>query len=125
MFSFFDVQVEKMSFKLIIAVYHKPTFIGQYLNWKSFSFEKKKNQFNFHPCRLHRALMICSDVTLQAKLRKNFSILLMNGNFDHVIEKMIARKLKDFTSPTSHTVKKCSAIFICPGWELFRSNMNV
>ena len=51
--------------------------------------------------------MICSDVTLQAELRKIFSKLLINGYSDHVIEKTIARKLKDFTSPTSHTVKPC------------------
>ena len=30
----------------------------------------------------------------------------MNGYPEHVIEKRIARKLKDFTSPTSHTLKK-------------------
>ena len=48
--------------------------------------------------------MICK---LQAELGKNFSILLMNGYRDRVIEKTIARKLKDFASPTLHTVKKC------------------
>ena len=31
----------------------------------------------------------------------------MNGYPDHVLEKTIARKSKDFTSPTSHTMKKC------------------
>ena len=31
----------------------------------------------------------------------------MNGYPDNVIEKTIARKLKDFTSTTSHTVRKC------------------
>ena len=31
----------------------------------------------------------------------------MNGYPYHVIEKTIVHKLKDFTSPTSHTVKKC------------------
>ena len=49
--------------------------------------------------------MICSDCKLQAELRNIFSILLMNGHPDHVIEKAIARKLKTFTSLTSHTVK--------------------
>ena len=33
--------------------------------------------------------------------------LLMNGCPDDTIEKTITRKLKNFTSPTSHTVKKC------------------
>ena len=58
--------------------------------------------------------MICSDVTLQAKLRKKFSIPLMNGYPDHVIEKTIAHKLKDFISPTSHTVKKCPVYLHLP-----------
>ena len=31
----------------------------------------------------------------------------MNGYPEHVIEKTYARKLKDFTSPTSHAMKKC------------------
>ena len=43
-----DVQEEKMDSKLITSVYCKPTFIRQYLNWKSFN-PGKKNQFNFHP----------------------------------------------------------------------------
>ena len=50
--------------------------------------------------------MICLDCKLQAELRKNFSILLINGYPDHVIEKTIAQKLKDFTLPTLHSVKK-------------------
>ena len=57
--------------------------------------------------------MICSDYKLQAELRKIFSILLVNGYPDHVIEKTIA-KLKDFTSSTSHTVKKCSVYIYLP-----------
>ena len=51
--------------------------------------------------------MIYSDCKLQAELRKNFSILLMNGYPNHIIEKAIARKLKALTSLTSHTMKKC------------------
>ena len=33
---------------------------------------------------------------------------------DHVIEKTIPRKLKNFTSPTLHTVKKCSVYLHLP-----------
>ena len=32
----------------------------------------------------------------------------MNGYPDHIIEKTNTSKLKDFTSPTLHTVKKCT-----------------
>ena len=39
---YLDVQVEKVGFKLITSVYRKPTFTGQYLNWKSFSPGKRK-----------------------------------------------------------------------------------
>ena len=38
----------------------------------------------------------------------------MNGHPDHIIEKRIARKLKDFTSLTSHTVKKCPVYLYLP-----------
>ena len=38
----------------------------------------------------------------------------MYGYPDHVIEKAIARKLQDFTSPTSHTVKKCPVYLYLP-----------
>ena len=51
--------------------------------------------------------MTCSDCKLQVELRKKFLILLVNGYLDHVIEKPIVSKLKTFTSPTSHTMKKC------------------
>ena len=50
--------------------------------------------------------MICSGCKLQAELRKIFSIRLMNGYPNHVIEKAIARKLKTFTTLTPYTVKK-------------------
>ena len=49
----------------------------------------------------------------------------MYGYPDHVIEKAIARKLQDFTSPTSHTVKKCPVYLYLPGCELFRLEMKV
>ena len=58
--------------------------------------------------------MICSDCKLQAELKNFFSILLVNGYPDHVIEKAIARKLKTFTSLTSYTVKKCPVYLHLP-----------
>ena len=58
--------------------------------------------------------MICSDRKLQTELRKNFSILLLNNYPDHVVEKPIARKLKTFTSLTSHSVKKCPVYLHLP-----------
>ena len=58
--------------------------------------------------------MICSDSKLQVELIKIFSIPLMNNYGDHVIEKAIACKLKDFTSPTLHTVKKCPVYLHLP-----------
>ena len=51
--------------------------------------------------------MTCSDFTQLAELRKIFSIILINSYPDYVIEKIIARKLKDFTSPTSHKKMRC------------------
>ena len=41
----------------------------------------------------------------------------MNGYPDHVIEKVIARKLKAFTSLTSHTVKKWPVYLYLPWLE--------
>ena len=41
----------------------------------------------------------------------------MNGYLDHVIEKVIARKLKAFTSFTSHTVKKWPVYLYLPWLE--------
>ena len=38
----------------------------------------------------------------------------MNGYPDHVSEKTITRKLKDFTSPTSHLLKKCPVYLHLP-----------
>ena len=88
---FLDVQVEKVGSKLITSVYPKPTFTGQYLNWKSFIPEKRK--ISLTSTLVHRALMICSDCKLQTELRKFFSMLLVNGYSDHVIDKTFARKL--------------------------------
>ena len=41
----------------------------------------------------------------------------MNGYLNHVIEKKNACKSKDFTSPTSHTVKKCPLYLHLPWLE--------
>ena len=41
----------------------------------------------------------------------------MNDYPDYVIEKTIARQLKDFTSPTSHTTKKCPVYLHFPWLE--------
>ena len=51
----------------------------------------------------------------------------MNGYPDHVIEKTIARKLKDFTSSTSHTMKKCLVYLYLPwlGTLLVRYESNI
>ena len=95
-----------MGSKHITPVYRKPTFTGQYLNWKFFSPGKRK--VGLISTLGHRALMICFlDFTVQAELRKFFSILLINGYPDHIIEKTIVGKLKDFTSPTLQMLKKC------------------
>ena len=39
---FLDVLVEKSSFKFIISIYRKPTFLGEYLRWNYFSPQKRK-----------------------------------------------------------------------------------
>ena len=55
---------------------------------------------------VHRALLICSNVTLQAKLRIFFTTI-HEWLPDQIIGKTNARKVKDFKSPTLHAVKKC------------------
>ena len=67
---FLDVLVEKVGSKFITSVYRKPTFTGQYLNLKSFSPGKRK--ISLISTIPHRALMICSEITLQIELRKFF-----------------------------------------------------
>ena len=56
--------------------------------------------------------IIIEQKELQTQRRQ--TILFMNGCPDPVIEKTIVRKLKDFTSPTSHTVKKCTVYLHLP-----------
>ena len=38
----------------------------------------------------------------------------MNGYPDHIIKKTISGKINNFTSPTSHTMKKCTVYLYLP-----------
>ena len=80
---FLDVLVKKFSSKFITSIYRKPTFIGQYLRWNSFSLWKRKT--NLILTLTHRALAICSYERLPLELDKIKFIPLTNGYPEHVI----------------------------------------
>ena len=91
---FLDVLVEKSPSTFITSIYRKPTFIGQYLRWNSFSPRKRKT--NLILTLTHRALAICSPERLPSELDKIKSILLTNGFPEHVINSFMAMKMKQF-----------------------------
>ena len=102
---FLDVLVEKSPSKFITSIYRKPTFIGQYLRWNSFSPRKRKTKLIL--TLTHRALAICSPERLPSKLDKIKSILLTNGYPENVIKSFMAMKMNQFYALPKLGLKKC------------------
>ena len=64
--NFLNVSVKKGGTGLLISIYRKLTFTGQYIRWNSFS--PKTRKINRIKTFLHRALMICSRTKLDSEL---------------------------------------------------------
>ena len=102
---FLDVLVEKSPSKFITSIYWKPTFIGQYLRWNSFSLRKRKT--NLILTLTHWALPICSPERLPSELDKIKFILLTNRYPEHVIKSFMAMKMKQFHALPKLGPEKC------------------
>ena len=92
---FLDVYVEKTDVGLETSVYQKPTFIGQYLHWETFSPVKRK--INLSSILVHRALMICTKRRLNEEIERIKKILLDNGYPKNIINTQIPKKIAKFS----------------------------
>ena len=75
--AFLDVLVSRKDDKLITSLYRKKTFSGQYVNYLSHCSRRRK--INLIKTLCHRAIMICSQSTLDEELKKITTILCDNG----------------------------------------------
>ena len=101
---FLDVLVEKNDHKFVTSIYRKPTFTGQYICWNSFCPIKRK--INLFLTLVHRALVICSESTLQNELSNICTILLNNVYPKAIINTGITKKMNQFRRPTQLGPKK-------------------
>jgi hypothetical protein len=82
---FLDVMVSRKDACFITSLYRKKTFSGQYVNYLSHCSRKRK--INLVKTLCNRAMMICSDSTLDEELNKIKTILLNNGYPESLIER--------------------------------------
>ena len=87
---FLDVYVEKTDIGFETSVYRKPTFIGHYLRWESFS--PLKHKTSLISTLVHRALIIYTKRRLNGEIERIKKILLDNGYPKNVINTQIAKK---------------------------------
>ena len=103
---FLDVLVEKNDHEFVTSTYKKPTFTGQYIRWNFFCPMKRKINLMFCNLLVHRALVICSESTLQNELTNICTILINNGYPEDVINIAITKKMNQFCRPTQLGPKK-------------------
>ena len=94
------------------SVYRKPTFIGQYLRWESFSPTKQKT--NLISTLVHRALMICTKSKLNEEIKHIKYILLNNGYPESIIDCNISKKIAQFSMPKRFGPEKCPVYLRVP-----------
>ena len=109
---FLDVMVEKDDHEFVTSIYRKPTFTGQCILWNSFCPMKRKT--NLISTLVHRALVICSESTLQNELPNIRTILINNGYPEAVINTVITKKMNQFCRPTQLGPKKCPVYLHLP-----------
>ena len=102
---FLCILVEKNDCQFVASIDRKPTFTGQYIRWNYFC--PKKWKISLISTLVYRALVICSESTLQNELFNLLSILINNGYPEDVIKTAIARKINQFRRPTQSDPKKC------------------
>ena len=73
-----------------------------------------KRKINLISTLVHRALVICSESTLQNELSNICTILINNGYPEIVINTVITRKMNRFCRPTQLGPKKCPAYLHFP-----------
>ena len=88
---FLDVLVKSVNNDFVTSIYRKATFTGHYVKWNSFC--DKKRKFNIIRTLVHRALHICSPMTLEQELKKITKILIRNGYPGHVVKRTIDNKI--------------------------------
>ena len=110
--TFLDILVEKNGHEFVTSIYRKPTFTGQYIRWNSFCPMKQKT--NLMSTLVYKALVICSESTLQNKLSNIRSVLINNVFPKAVINTVITKKINQFRRPTQFGPKKCPVYFYLP-----------
>ena len=109
---FLDVFVTKPINRIIILVYKKPTFTGQYIYWDSFGPKQRKT--NLIDTLTHRILKICSESTLKHELDNICSIVVENGCPEFLIDFRIFKKLLRFKRNAKERSKKCPVYLKLP-----------
>ena len=96
---FLDTRVIRNVDKYITSVYHKPTFTGVYLNWKSLTARKYK--IGLINCLLNRIWRICTTQKHRDEEVSKLKLILAKNEYpDEIITKTIDKYISRITLNT-------------------------
>ena len=102
---FLDTRVIRNVDKYITSVYHKPTFTGVYLNWKSLTARKYK--IGLINCLLNRIWRICTTQKHRDEEVAKLKLILAKNEYpDEIITKTIDKYISRITLPAQPKVAK-------------------
>ena len=102
---FLYVSLQRTSTSFIILIYRKLTFVGQYIQWKSFCANSRK--VSLVSCLVFWAYKICLKVKINEEIQNIRSIFRLLGYPTDIIKRTIERTIVKLTSLTKQGPKKC------------------
>ena len=108
---FLDTRVIRNHNKYITTIYHKKTFTGVYLNWKSLTARKYK--IGLINCLLNRIWRICTTQEHRNEEVKRLKIILLKNEYpENIINQTIDKYISRITLPNQPKPQKETKRFI-------------
>ena len=110
---FLDVLLQRTFNSLQLYVYHKPTFVGQYIPWCFFC--PKSQKVSLISCLVFRAFkLFFSEITIENELDNIRIIFGLLGYPFNIIDKTIRKTIYSLDKPKLYGPEKCPVYLRLP-----------
>ena len=109
---FLDVLLQRTFNSLQMSVYRKPTFVGQYIPWRSFC--PKSQKVSLFSCLVFRAFKICCETTIDNELENIRKIFGSLGYPSDIVDKTIRNTISSLDKPKLFGPEKCPVYLRLP-----------
>ena len=97
---------------LKMSIYRKPTFVGQYIPWRSFC--PKSQKVMLISCIVLRAFRICSEIILDNELENIRKIFGLLGYPFDIVDKTVRKTIYSLDEPKLFGPEKCPVYIRLP-----------